>query len=375
MAMNRKVQRLGALTIALGCASALTLGCESGPPKTPVKPTQPGADAGTAAPAAADAGAAAPASADAGAAALVEGGPCKAYADRFCKELGEQSPTCASFKQASDLMAPSACEAGLKDIEISLGKIKDLSKKCEELVDRLCKGLGEETQTCAMVRDKTKEFPPDRCGMMLEHFDEVLADLKRQEDMNKPLSAEQQTAMNTEGKFYGFGPEDAKVTVVEFSDFECPYCSRAAEVTNQIKAKYNTQIRFIFRQFPLSFHKNAHLAHQAAMAAGDQGKFWEYHDKLFANQKALERESLDKYAQELGLNMAKFKADLDNTTFAKFVDADMALGQKVTVQGTPTMFINGERVANASDFEAISSQIDKALGVTPAPQAPVPPTP
>ena len=156
-------------------------------------------------------------------------------------------------------------------------------------------------------------------------------------------------------------PRSAKVTIVEFSDFQCPFCSRAAEVAHKVKEKYSSKVRFVFRQFPLSFHQNAHVAAEAALAANAQGKFWEYHDKLFANQNALDRASLEKFAKETGVDVAKLKKALDDKTFAATVDADMKLGEEVAVDGTPTMFLNGTRVPNPTDFDALSQQIEAAL--------------
>src|SRR5690606_19664169 len=136
----------------------------------------------------------------------------------------------------------------------------------------------------------------------------------------------------------------AKVTLVEFSDFECPYCSRAAQVTEQIKEKYGSKVRFVFRQFPLSFHPNAQLAAEASLAAHAQGKFWDFHDKMFENQNALDRSSLEGYAQAAGLDLTQFKAALDNNTHAERVKGDLAMGNDVAVQGTPTLFLNGQRI-------------------------------
>jgi protein-disulfide isomerase len=158
-----------------------------------------------------------------------------------------------------------------------------------------------------------------------------------------------------------FGPADAKVTVIEFSDFECPYCSKAAETVTQLKGKYADKVRFVFRHFPLSFHPNAHVASQAVLAASEQGKFWELHDLLFQNQKALDRASLEGYAKKIGLKADVFTAALDSKKHAERVEADMKLGNEVGVNGTPTMFVNGERVANPTDFGSVSALIDKAL--------------
>ncbi|MET0286302.1 MAG: thioredoxin domain-containing protein, partial [Polyangiales bacterium] len=153
----------------------------------------------------------------------------------------------------------------------------------------------------------------------------------------------------------------SKVTIVEFSDFQCPFCSRAADATHKVKEKYGDKVRFVFRQFPLSFHKDAHTAAEASLAANAQGKFWEYHDKLFANQQKLDRASLDGYAKELGLNVEKFKKSLDSKEFGAAVDGELKMGEEVAVQGTPTMFLNGARIADPTNFDAISAQIEEAL--------------
>jgi protein-disulfide isomerase len=132
-------------------------------------------------------------------------------------------------------------------------------------------------------------------------------------------------------------------------------------VTTQIKEKYGDKVRFVFRQFPLSFHKRAHKAAQASLAAHAQGKFWKYHDVLFANAKELEPANLETHAKTAGLELASFKAALDGDKFKEQVDADIALGSKVSVQGTPTLFVNGKRVANPTDFNAVSQMIDEEL--------------
>ncbi len=108
------------------------------------------------------------------------------------------------------------------------------------------------------------------------------------------------------------GPADAKVTIVEFSDFQCPFCSRVVPTIEKILKDYPKQVRLFFRHNPLPFHQNAPLAAEAAVAAEAQGKFWEMHDKMFANQQALDRAGLEKDAQEIGLDMTKFKAALDS---------------------------------------------------------------
>ncbi|HMF44019.1 MAG TPA: thioredoxin domain-containing protein [Polyangia bacterium] len=157
------------------------------------------------------------------------------------------------------------------------------------------------------------------------------------------------------------GPTNAKVTLVAFSDFQCPFCSRAVPTLKQVEDEYKGKIRIAFKQMPLPFHDKAHLAAEAALAANEQGKFWQYHDKLFANQQALDRPSLEKYAEELGLNMSKFKAALDSGKFKNKVDSDAKEGAAVGATGTPTFFINGTILVGAQPFEKFKSAIDAEL--------------
>jgi protein-disulfide isomerase len=157
------------------------------------------------------------------------------------------------------------------------------------------------------------------------------------------------------------GPAGAKVTVVAFSDFQCPFCSRAVPVMKQIEDEYKGKVKIAFKQLPLPFHDKAHLAAEAALAANEQGKFWQMHDKLFANQQALDRPSLEKYAEEIGLNMTKFKAALDSGKFKDKVDSDAKEGAAVGATGTPTFFINGTKVVGAQPFDAFKTVIDSEL--------------
>ncbi len=286
--------------------------------------------------------------------------PCGAYAEALCAKLGEDQGGCEAVKSTLKLVPPVACEQGLDDLAFTDGSLAKMREACTGLVTKLCADLGPDSESCGMVREQTPKFPAGRCDALLAKYDLVLADLKKREEANKPLSAEMQTTLAS-AQDVVFGPAGAKVTLIEFSDFECPYCSAAADAVGQVKKKYGDKVRFVFRHFPLSFHPNAHLAAQAAMAAAEQGKFWELHDLLFKNQKALDRASIEKYAGEVGLNVGKLKAALDSKKFAGRVDQDVKLGGDVGVEGTPTMFLNGARVANPTDFAALSALIDKAL--------------
>jgi protein-disulfide isomerase len=140
------------------------------------------------------------------------------------------------------------------------------------------------------------------------------------------------------------GPEDAPVTLVEYGDFECPYCGMAYKVVKSAQQDLGKQLQFVFRHFPLAeAHPHARNAAQAAEAAAAQGKFWEMHDVLFEHQDALEPEDIIGYAKSLGLDVVKFASDLKDPKHAKRVREDFRSGVRSGVNGTPTFFINGSR--------------------------------
>jgi len=180
-----------------------------------------------------------------------------------------------------------------------------------------------------------------------------------QQDRQQPATAYRKVDVPAEAP--AFGPKNAKVTIVEWSDFECPFCSRVAPTLAKIKEQYGKEVRVVFRHQPLPFHQSAKLAAEASMAAHEQGKFWEMHDKLFSNQKALSRPSLEKYAEELRLDMGKFRQALDSGKFRAAIEADSSAGSAVGANGTPTFFINGRQFVGAQPFESFKSAIDEEL--------------
>jgi protein-disulfide isomerase len=139
------------------------------------------------------------------------------------------------------------------------------------------------------------------------------------------------------------GSPMAPVTIVEFSDFECPYCGEAHPLLKHILREHEGQVRLVFMHYPLDAHPHAAPAARAAIAAGNQGRFWEMHDLLFDNQSALENEDLIGYASELGLDMVRFEEDFRAASTQAKVEASRELGQELGVQGTPTIFVNGRR--------------------------------
>ncbi len=151
------------------------------------------------------------------------------------------------------------------------------------------------------------------------------------------------------------------VEVVEFSDFECPYCSRAAETLSGLKARYPEKVRFTFRHFPLSFHPRAKPAAEHAQCAHEQGLFWQYHDLVFANQKELGPDKLAEYAVQAGVDKGKFDECLASGRASAHVAADLAKGQEVGVGGTPSFYINGQAFAGNPTVDGIAAAIDAEL--------------
>ncbi|MFN7940893.1 MAG: thioredoxin domain-containing protein [Thermoanaerobaculia bacterium] len=168
------------------------------------------------------------------------------------------------------------------------------------------------------------------------------------------------------------GPANAPVVLIEFSDFQCPYCSRVAPDLHKAIDTYGDKLRVVFRQFPLNIHPMAPKAAEAALCAHEQGKFWEMHDAMFANQQKLQVDDLKATAKGLGINAEQFNACLDGSKFKSKVDADVADGSKVGVTGTPAMFVNGIAISGAVPFAELAKTIDAELarkGVAPAKSA------
>jgi protein-disulfide isomerase len=158
------------------------------------------------------------------------------------------------------------------------------------------------------------------------------------------------------------GNPSAPVTIVEYGDFECPYCLRSRPTLKQILDSYPQQVKLVYKHFPLSFHRRAMNAHKASLAAGEQGKFWEMHDAIFDSPKDLAPDTMRKHAEKLGLDLAKFDADYASERIAKKIADDQAEGRKALVRGTPAFFVNGKMISGAQPFDAFKREIDAALG-------------
>ena len=157
------------------------------------------------------------------------------------------------------------------------------------------------------------------------------------------------------------GSESAEITIVEWADFQCPFCVRVNPTLERVTKEYGDKVRFSFKHLPLSMHSKARAAHQAAEAAHRQGKFWEMHDRIFAKPKDLSEETYLRYANEIGLDVDQYKSDFSSSSVRKKVDADLAEARKLGVSGTPSFFINGRFLSGAQPYGAFARVIDEEL--------------
>jgi len=216
------------------------------------------------------------------------------------------------------------------------------------------------------------QIPPDATfDSLKERIGQALVNQQRQGQMQKVVAELQKQAnlkidlpqprIQVAAEGPSRGPKDAPITIVEFSDFECPYCGAAHDTVEQVMSTYAGKVRLVYRQFPLSFHPHAEKAAEASLCAADQGKFWEYHDVLFKNQKKLDPTDLKAFASEVGIDGQKFGQCLESGDKKKAVDADQQAGLAAGVGGTPAFFINGIFLNGALPIDEFKKVIDLEL--------------
>jgi protein-disulfide isomerase len=157
------------------------------------------------------------------------------------------------------------------------------------------------------------------------------------------------------------GAVEGSVEIVEFSDFQCPFCARVNPTLDRIEKEYGDKVRISFKHLPLRIHPKAPEAHAAAEAAHRQGQFWEMHDRIFANQRQLSKAQYEKYAQEMGLDVDQFRTDMASPAVKGKVSADQAEAAKLGVTGTPSFFVNGRYLSGAQPYESFKRLIDEEL--------------
>ena len=288
------------------------------------------------------------------------GTACANYVRVVCAKAGDATPTCAAFKSAVELMSEQTCSVGLDDVVQSLEKFAAVRKPCTQLREDLCNSFGVDSEMCDFVTVQTGLFPVEQCSGMQNNLPSVIDDLMQLQAAKKTLSPDLAAAIAA-GEGPGFGPPGAKIEIVEFSDFECPFCAQAARVIQAIRERYADEVRFVFRQFPLPIHPNAELAARASVVAHRQGRFWEFHDRVFQSDGPLDRPTLERIAGAAGLEPAHFASSLTDPSVEQAVEFDVLLGKQIEIGGTPALFINGRRVEHPTDLATVVNAIDRAL--------------
>jgi protein-disulfide isomerase len=221
------------------------------------------------------------------------------------------------------------------------------------------KAQGRDLPPMAQVKETIVRFiQQQKAQAAAQAYYEKLKAEAKVEILLAPYRAPRQ---NVEAKGPSKGPASAPVTIVEFSDFECPYCGRGEETVAEVVRVYGDKVRVVYRDLPLPMHPNAPKAAEAAHCAGEQGKYWEMHAKLFANQRALEIPSLKGYAKDLKLDQAKFDKCLDSGATAALVEEGRKAGTELGINGTPAFFVNGVMISGAQPFDAFKEIIDVEL--------------
>jgi protein-disulfide isomerase len=191
---------------------------------------------------------------------------------------------------------------------------------------------------------------------------ELIAELRKTGPEVRVLIDAPRREVDIEASDPSLGRASAPVTLIEFSDFQCPFCQRVEPTLKKVRETYGDKVRIVWKDFPLTqIHPQAFKAGEAAHCAGDQGKYWEYHDRLFANQQQLQPEDLKMHAAAVGLDATAFGACLDSSKYGERVRNGVAAGTRLGVNSTPTIYINGRMLSGAQPYETFVSVIDEEL--------------
>ncbi|MBN8555306.1 MAG: thioredoxin domain-containing protein [Deltaproteobacteria bacterium] len=219
---------------------------------------------------------------------------------------------------------------------------------------------------CQNMMDKAIDSYMDRKGVdaVEKVIDKIVAKKREEARKQDEPSLEDRLKKRVDVNIKGApvkGTEGAPITIVEFSDFQCPFCKRVLPTVQQVMKDYQGKVKIAFKHNPLPFHPNAMPASKAAIAAGNQGKFWEMYEKLFANQQELTEANFKKWAKELKLNPAKFEKDMKDPATQKQIEEDMNFARANGAGGTPSFFINGVLLVGAQPYEKFKEVIDVLL--------------
>jgi protein-disulfide isomerase len=260
---------------------------------------------------------------------------------------------------ASRLMQLEADKRGISTTQLEQAEIV---AKVEPISSEQVKAFYEANQN--RIRQPLEQIAPRIQAYLQQQAQEqreqnFINELRQHYTVTTALSAPTVEVSSDDDPF--LGPQNAPVTIVEFSDFQCPYCRRVQPTLKRLMETYEGKIKWVFRDFPLrNIHPQAQKAAEAAQCAAEQQKFWPYHDKLFAAAE-LQVDDLKRYAKELGLNTTQFDTCLDTSKYDKEIEADMQDGQNAGVSATPSFFINGQALSGAVPYERFQELIEAAL--------------
>ncbi len=307
------------------------------------------------------------------------------------ESAGDQAVARIGDETITDSELTEAASADITRIEAQIFKAKEKALGAliqEKLLSAAASKAGKSVddliadevdgKLAAITDEDTRKFYDENKGRVRGEYDKVKSQVLRylQQTARRERMTEFTKALRNEAKVVVYfsapkvevaigdapvkGDPDAPVTIVEFSDYQCPYCKRSQATLKRIAEKYPGKIRMVFKDFPLAFHNRAMPAAQAARCAGEQEKFWEFHDKLFSSS-GLTDDDLKGYAEELSLDAAAFDTCFKSNKYASAVSADMSQGKSLGVTGTPAFFVNGRFLSGAQPVDAFSEIIDDEL--------------
>jgi protein-disulfide isomerase len=259
-----------------------------------------------------------------------------------------------------ELIKLEAAARGITPEALTKQEIEDKAQKpTDEQAKKLYDANKEKLGGASFESVKSRLLDHLKAGMVEERKEAFVAELKKKYKTKVSLQPPV-VEVGTGGRPSRGGGPNAPILMIEFSDYECPFCKRADVTVQEVMKTYGDKVRLVHRDFPLSFHAHARPAAEAARCAEAQGKFWEYHDKLFASQD-LSPEKLQALATEVGLDRAKFDECMSKQQFNAGIEKDIADGSDAGVTGTPAFFINGRMLSGAQPFEKFKEVIDEEL--------------
>ena len=282
------------------------------------------------------------------------------FAEKFAGAAGASKLFDARSEAIDDmiqdqLVAQAASKAGLAE-EAWLSQAKEA---LPAVSDEEVTAFFEENKSRLGTDPQLDQFADRiRTYLMTQQEEKVYQQLYEAAEIQITLERERTQIAGTGASM---GPENAPITIIEFSDFQCPYCARVVPTLKKIRDTYPESVRVVFRHLPLNFHSQAKLAAQASVCADDQDQFWAFHDKLFEDQKNMGREKLVAYATELELDLPAFESCLDSPETVARVDADLAAAAEVGATGTPAFYVNGIMLSGAQPFENFQAVIEDEL--------------